>query len=88
LKFNNPDEWYQFPMNYGQTYADEAALEMALPDVGYVLIERSRQNTIDGWGSLTTPYGTFEVLRYKSEVSEYDSLEMNGIGQGIYRNFS
>ena len=88
LKFNNPDEWYQFPMNYGQTYADEAALEMALPGVGYVLIERSRQNTIDGWGSLTTPYGTFEVLRYKSEVSEYDSLEMNGIGQGIYRNYT
>ncbi|HOI32058.1 MAG TPA: hypothetical protein PLC47_04770, partial [Bacteroidales bacterium] len=88
LKYNDPDEWYQFPMNYGQAYSDEAALEMALPGVGYVLIERNRQNTIDGWGSLTTPYGTFEVLRYKSEVSEYDSLEMNGIGQGIYRDYT
>ncbi len=88
LKYSDADEIYQFPMNYGQSYADDATLELALPDVGYVLIERSRENTIDGWGTLTTPFGTFETLRYKSEVEEYDSLFINGSGQAIQRNYT
>lgn len=88
LKYSNADEIYQFPMSFGQTYSDDALLELALPDVGYVLLERSRQNTIDGWGTLTTPYGSFEVLRYKSEVVEYDSLFINGTGQAVARNYT
>jgi hypothetical protein len=88
LKYSNADEIYQFPMSFGHSYADDALLELALPNVGYVLLDRSRQNTIDGWGTLTTPYGSFEVLRYKSEVEEYDSLFINGIGQAIAHNYT
>jgi len=88
LKYSNADEIYQFPMNFGQSYNDDAFLELALPGVGYVLLDRSRQNTVDGWGTLTTPYGTFEVLRYKSVVAEYDSLFINGTGQAVVRNYT
>lgn len=90
LKFADADEIYQFPMTYGQSWNGEAGLEIGLPDVGYLMIERSRENEIDGWGSLTTPFGTFEVLRYRSEVDEYDSLfiEEGGIGQAIQRNYT
>lgn len=89
LKFADADEIYQFPMTYGQSYSGEAGLEIGLPDVGYLMIERSRENEIDGWGSITTPFGTFEVLRYRSEVDEYDSLfiQEGGIGQAIQRNY-
>lgn len=90
LKFAQADEVYRFPMTYGQSWNGEAGLEIGLPDLGYLMIERSRENEIDGWGSLTTPFGTFEVLRYRSVVDEFDSvyIEEGGIGQGIQRNYT
>jgi hypothetical protein len=38
---------------------------------------------VDGWGSITTPYGTFEVIKLKSVVQEFDSLYADTAGQGI-----
>lgn len=90
LKFADADEIYQFPMNYGQSFESTANLEIGVPDFGYLLIDRSRQNEVDGWGTLTTPYGTFDVLRYKSVVSEYDSIYVESTGQGnaIQRDYT
>jgi hypothetical protein len=90
LKFADADEIYQFPMTYGQSWTGEAGLEIGLPDVGYLMIERSRSSEIDGWGTLTTPFGTFEVLRYRSAVDEYDSLyiQEDSLGLGIQRNYT
>ncbi|MCK9450964.1 MAG: T9SS type A sorting domain-containing protein [Bacteroidales bacterium] len=90
LKFAQADEIYRFPMTYGQSWNGEAGLEIGLPDLGYLMIERSRENEIDGWGTLTTPFGTFEVLRYRSVVDEYDSvfIQADSIGLGIQRNYT
>ena len=40
-------------------------------------------NHVDGWGTLITPYGTFSVLRQKSEVYEYDSIYIDSLGFGV-----
>ncbi|MDY0078202.1 MAG: T9SS type A sorting domain-containing protein [Bacteroidales bacterium] len=90
LKFAQADEIYRFPMTYGQSWTGEAGLEIGLPDLGYLMIERSRENEIDGWGTLSTPFGTFEVLRYRSVVDEYDSvfIQADSIGLGIQRNYT
>lgn len=89
LKFSQADEIYQFPMTYGQSFTSAANLEIGVPDFGYILVDRNRQNEIDGWGTLSTPYGTFEVLRYKSVVSEYDSvyIESNGQATALQRDY-
>ncbi|MDP2235829.1 MAG: T9SS type A sorting domain-containing protein [Bacteroidales bacterium] len=83
LKFSNPDVIYSFPMNMGNTFASNADLEFSLPDIGYLSIDRQRENLVDGWGTLKTPYGTFEVLRLKSTVFEIDSVYIDSISQGI-----
>jgi hypothetical protein len=43
---------------------------------------------VDGWGTLTTPYGEFQTLRVKTEIEEYDSLYSDslGIGMPVTRN--
>lgn len=37
---------------------------------------RTRLTTVDGYGSIITPYGTFDVLRIKHDIDEIDSLYM------------
>jgi hypothetical protein len=89
LKFTNPDLLYSFPMTMGNTFESEAYLEFALPEVGFLSIDRQRSNIVDGWGLLKTPYGNFDVLRLKSTVFEIDSVYIDSISQGttIARNY-
>lgn len=82
LKYADADEIYQFPMTFGQAFESTANLEIGVPEFGYLLVDRARQNEVDGWGTLTTPFGTFDVLRFKSVVSEYDSIYVESTGQG------
>lgn len=83
FKFDSPDVVYDFPMNYGNADSSDSGFNLGLDDLGYIMVERERVNTVDGWGSLITPYGTFDVLRLKSEVYEYDSIYIDSISIGI-----
>lgn len=89
LRFDEPDILYTFPMNYGNVDSCESSLELDLPDLIYLSMEAERKNTVDGWGTLVTPFGSYETLRLKSEVSQYDSIYIDSlnIGVGIPRNF-
>jgi hypothetical protein len=88
LRFTTPDLLYNFPLSYNQNFSSNAFLEFPLQGVGYISIARNRQNQVDGWGSLTTPYGTFPTIRVKSTVRESDSIYIDSIGQGIRINRS
>lgn len=83
FKFDNADILFKFPMNYGNVDSSQSGFEFGIPDLGYILVDKSRVNTVDGWGNLITPYGTYEVLRLKSEVHEFDSIYIDSLGFGI-----
>jgi len=83
FKFDIPDIVYEFPMNYGNTDSSFSGLSVGLENIGFLLIDRKRVNTVDGWGQLISPYGTFDVLRLKSEVYEYDSIYVDSISVGF-----
>jgi hypothetical protein len=88
FKYDSPDVLYDFPMNYGNADSSESGFAFGLPDIGYILVDRKRVNYIDGWGTLITPLGTFQVLRQKSEVTEYDSIYIDSLNFGIPVNHS
>lgn len=90
LKYNDPDVLYKFPVAYANADSSFSGLEYTIPNLGYLSIDRKRVNHVDGWGSLTTPYGTFDVIRLKSEVSETDSVYVDSINYGlqIKRNYT
>ena len=44
---------------------------------------RQRSSVVDGWGSITTPYGTYDCLRIKHEITETDSVQIDVTGTGI-----
>ena len=83
FNYDSPDILYEFPMNYGNVDSSESGFNFGLENLGFIMVERKRVNTVDGWGTLITPYGTFEVLRLKSEVTEYDSIYIDSISVGI-----
>lgn len=83
FKYNDPDRFYAFPMNYGDVDSSVSGFQYGLTDLGYIMVEKKRVNSVDGWGTLITPYGTFEVLRQKSVVDEYDSLYLDSLNAGV-----
>lgn len=81
--YDDPDILYEFPMNYGNVDSSLSGFEFALEGIGYIAVEKKRINTVDGWGTLITPYGSFEVLRLKSEITEFDSIYIDSISTGL-----
>jgi hypothetical protein len=83
LQYQQIDTIYRFPMVYGNVDSANSLLEVSVPDLGYLMISKFRRNTVDGWGTLITPYGEFQTLRVKTEILEYDSLYSDSLGIGL-----
>ena len=67
---------YKFPMNYGDSYSSRGYSKLDMNPIydGVWIQYRQRESTVDGWGSITTPYGTFDALRIDHFIQERDSL--------------
>jgi len=72
--YSDDDEIYQFPLQYNDRDSSTFRLTMAIPGLGTYMRKGYRINLVDGWGSVTTPNGTFTCLRIKSTISEIDSF--------------
>ena len=77
--YSSPDVVYQFPIAYGNTDSSVSGYSVTIPlgsVIGDITIKRNqkRVNQVDGWGSIVTPAGTFDVLRVKSSMDRVDSI--------------
>jgi hypothetical protein len=45
---------------------------------------RERNSVVDGWGSVTTPLGTFDALRIRHDITENDSIYQTFFGAGTW----
>jgi hypothetical protein len=84
IKFNSPDVIYKFPLDIGSSDSSLADYNIGLPGIGYISGWKKRVNLADGWGTLKTPYGSFPVLRVRSDIVQYDSLYLDTLGQGMH----
>jgi hypothetical protein len=79
------DVIYRFPLKYND--ADSGSYQYSVDlssTIGiYYHVDRSRHNLVDGWGTLTTPYGTFDVIRVKSTLEEVDSTYVTSLNLGV-----
>jgi hypothetical protein len=83
LKYDSADEYYQLPCTYGNTWTSHSSASFSIPGMVYFSSSKSRSSQVDGWGSLTTPFGTFQTIRVKSEVMEHDSIFLDSLGFGF-----
>jgi hypothetical protein len=77
--YSDKDELYMFPMSYPKydsttfkfTTASNSLIPIQYSKTGY------RITTVDGWGSITTPYGTANCLRLITTQYSQDSVKNN-----------
>lgn len=83
LQYSSTDKIYSFPLNFGNTSSNAYAGSINLGDTLSLTIEGIRINEADGWGTITTPYGSFDCLRIKSTTVESDSLYWEFLGDPL-----
>jgi gliding motility-associated-like protein len=82
IYFSN-DILYRFPLNYLNVDSSNSGFAFPLPNIGFYAKKQFRKNTVDGWGTLKTPFGTFQTLRVKSELEIVDSIHIDTLGFGF-----
>lgn len=74
------DMIWEFPLEYGDEDHSFAQFGVQVPQFGYYGQKISRTNTVDGWGQLTTRYGTFNTLRVTTTLDIIDTISVQGFG--------
>ena len=80
--YSDEDEWYFFPLQYGDVDSSTYSLTFTIPGLGTYKQEGYRKTTVDGWGTIVTPYTgatPVPVLRLRSVVVGTDSASGAGI---------
>lgn len=84
LKYSLPEVLYKFPLSVNSTPDSSLSeIEIQYPGFGYFDHLKKRVNHVDGSGSLTTPYGTFNTIRTKSVIYERDSTFIDSLQVGV-----
>jgi hypothetical protein len=81
--YSSSDYVYEFPLNFGDIDSSDAAYSFQLPNLIYLGQDRHRETTVDGWGTLITPFGTFQTLRLRSVVDATDTIAFDSLGVGF-----
>ncbi len=76
-----------FPANYGDAYTDSSVSSGQFSYTAQAGIDSARVKStkvklvsIDAWGSLIIPFGTFNVIRIKEDISQYDTIDIHTPG--------
>ncbi len=85
IAYTSRDIIYPFPLTSTSTNTSSFGYSIDLTTtLGiYYGVRKVRTNEVDGWGSVTTPYGTFNSLRVKSTVVEVDSFYVDSLHFGF-----
>lgn len=82
--FSDKDEIYQFPLNYQDR--DSSTFNFTFNNVfppAYLASSGYRINEVDAWGTLITPYDTFNCIRVITDVVAYDTVSFGTTNFGI-----
>lgn len=76
--YSDADEVLNFPLRYNDRDTSTFAFDINVPTLAQISRSGRRISHADAWGSLTTPYGTFNCLRVRSRTSIQDSIAISG----------
>lgn len=69
------DTEYELPMTYNDAWTSYSYMYVDLNPAfnGIFVRHQNRASSVDGWGTITTRFGTFDVIRVRSELAYDDS---------------
>lgn len=82
--YTSSDVIFRFPLDYLDNDTCQFQFGLPIPSIGYYGQTGNRYSTVDGWGTLITPYGTYDVIRQVSLVTAIDTLYIDALGFGTY----
>lgn len=74
IKNSPPDTIYKFPLVFGDTLTSSSQFAITIPGIGHYEQRWNRTTIADAWGTIITPYDTFQVLRVFSHTLYVDSI--------------
>jgi hypothetical protein len=85
ITYSPHDIVYKLPLQYPSTDSAASGYSVDLTSTLGIFykVNQTRKNEVDGWGTLTTPYGTFDAVRVHSTVVRRDSLYLDTLGVGF-----
>jgi hypothetical protein len=83
--YQREDTFYRFPMTYQSTDSCTYYLNVSIAGLGSLKLGGRRQNMVDGWGTIVTPYKTTPTacIRVRSEIKEMDTVNVTLLGQTV-----
>jgi len=79
--YSNEDELYNFPLDY--TDRDSTTFKLSTPTSTMIPFSYKKQGyritEADGWGTITTPYGTAPCLRVVTTQYSIDTITVNAL---------
>ncbi len=81
--FNSPDVIYELPLDYGDVSTSSSGYQLDIPTLAYYGYEQERSNEVDGWGTIATPAGSFDVLRVKTTILAHDTINLDTLSLGF-----
>ncbi len=83
--FSDEDELYKFPLNYGNR--DSTTFKLSTPSNSLIPFTYKKQGyritEADGWGTITTPYGTAPCLRVVTTQYSMDTITISALPMGF-----
>jgi len=84
VKSDTIDIVYEFPMTFNDTWYSRSFFSMDMNPAYDAQFKRQQQRNaiVDGWGQITTPFGSFDAIRVKTTLTYQDSLFADPLGLG------
>ncbi|MFT6801712.1 MAG: hypothetical protein ACJA2N_000892 [Salibacteraceae bacterium] len=82
-KYSDIKTKLDLPIQFGDANSDTYSYLISVPAFGTIGQEGTLNYTVDGWGSLTTPGGTFNTLRVKTTTVKSDTIYINLLSFGL-----
>lgn len=83
INLNPKDTIYKFPIAYGNHDSCVFKGSASLATIGSLSQTGKRISTVDGWGKIITPMGTYDCVRVKSVITEVDSISISALSLPI-----
>ena len=74
IRYDTLETIFQFPLSFGDVDSTRAYYLASVPSLGTYGQWIRRSYEVDGWGTLQTPYQTYDVIRVKTILKQRDTI--------------
>jgi len=87
IQYSDKERIYKFPMSYKDKWVDSFYGGLKVTGYGFS-VKGKLDASVDGYGTLTTPFGKFDVIRVKTVYKQSYTITVSGFGFPLPYNYT